>query len=59
MRLSDFSKDIEKNVGLSVSKLNDAQKKLNAIVTMIEPDEQIKEVKEKDPALPVFSTFLY
>ncbi len=54
MRLSDFSKDIEKNVDLSVSKLNDAQKKLNAIVTMIEPDEQIKEVKEKDPALPLY-----
>lgn len=54
MRLRDFSKDIEKNVDLSVSKLNDAQKKLNAIVTMIEPDEQIKEVKEKDPALPLY-----
>ena len=54
MKIQEFTKDVEKNVQRCAALSEDAQKKLNAIVTFIDPSEQIEAVKKMDESLPLY-----
>lgn len=54
MKIQEFTKDVEKNVQKCAALSEDAQKKLNAIVTFIDPSEQIEAVKKMDESLPLY-----
>lgn len=54
MKIQEFTKDVEKNVQKCATLSEDAQKKLNAIVTFIDPSEQIEAVKKMDESLPLY-----
>lgn len=54
MKIQEFTKDVEKNVQRCTALSEDAQKKLNAIVTFIDPSEQIEAVKKMDESLPLY-----
>lgn len=54
MKIQEFTKDVEKNVGRCADLSEKAQKKLNAIVTFIDHSEQIEAVKKMDPSLPLY-----
>lgn len=54
MKIQEFTKNVEKNVQRCAALSEDAQKKLNAIVTFIDPSEQIEAVKKMDESLPLY-----
>ncbi len=54
MRFSDCKNDVRKNVELCDKLTHLSQEKLNAVVTFIDPEEQIQEVEKKDSSLPLY-----
>lgn len=57
MRISDFlNENIESNVNDCVQKCEQSQEKLNAIVTLVDPSEQVRELTSKNPEGLLYGT---
>lgn len=54
MKLKDLGKNVEENVALVLKKAKDSQDKLNAVVTFVDCENQIEEVKQMDQSLPLY-----
>ena len=54
MKLNDLGKNVEANVECVLAKAHASQDKLNAVVTFVDCEKQIEEVKKLDQNLPLY-----
>ena len=54
MRIQDLSTNIEENIKVADELSKQTHEKLNAIVTFIDHKEQLENIKNMDPTLPLY-----
>lgn len=54
MRICDLTSDVVKNIKECEEKCLKSQDKLNAVVTFVDPSEQLENLKNMDPSLPLY-----